>query len=530
MDAKSQVSAIEELQKLLPEGCVTTDPDELSYFSQDYFRRGTEAIAVVAPRTLNELSQAVATATERGIAVFPRGAGYSYTDAYTPTQPGITVDLRQMNAVVEINAEDMYVTVEPGCTWASLNDALASSGLRTPFWGPFSGLRTTVGGAISQGALSWGSSTYGLSSASVVDMQVVIADGSVIHTGTSGQEGHAPFFRNYGPDLTGLYCCDCGALGIKSAISLRLIRRPRHSLGLSFGFQSFEAGARAAIRVAREGVASESFGMYQERAVAAVSGRSLKDDLSALWKIGKSGSGLLDGARRMARVAVAGRRFLDAAPLTYHFNVEAENRTTIDGLATTVRDAVGRDGVEIANTIPTAARADPFIEYDMLSFTGQRQVPPSTILPLSRVEVFHHAFIAAVGALEAEMKKHNMSVTAALATVGTNGFLYEPVIAWDDAPDEFHRRHTSDALLEVAGRNETNREARALAESIRQVMIDLSFEHGGVHLQIGKVYPYLKERDANAVALLEAIKKQVDPHNLMNPGALGLPVQRKKSA
>jgi len=53
-------------------------------------------------------------------------------------------------------------------------------------------------------------------------------------------------------------------------------------------------------------------------------------------------------------------------------------------------------------------------------------------------------------------------------------------------------------------------------------MIDLAFEHGGIHLQIGKVYPYLRERDENAVAILKDIKRRMDPEGLLNPGALGL--------
>lgn len=501
---------------------VECDPAEIAYFSQDYFREGLDALAVVAPRTLEELSSVIAAATEKGLAIFPRGGGYSYTDGYTPTQPGITLDLRKMDAILEINEADMYVTVEPGCTWAQLNAALAEKCLRTPFWGPFSGLNATVGGSISQGSLTWGSGKYGVSSETVLDLLVITADGMHLRTGSSGQPGHAPFFRNYGPDLTGIFCSDCGALGVKAAITLRLIKRPAQMLGLSFGFESFDAGALAAARVAREGIVSESFGMFQERAMAAASGMSLRQDLKALWKVGKTGSGPINSIGRMAKVALAGRRFLEEAPLSYHFVVDGANRAMIEGQAQAVRAAVGTAGVEIANTVPTMTRADPFMRYDMLSPTGQRQLAPSTILPLSQAVPYHYAFLTAIAPLAQRMERCNMTVLAALATVGTNGFLYEPIIAWDDAPDEFHRRNSSDDVLKKAAKFEPDMGARALADEVRQIMIEQSFEFGGVHVQIGKVYPYLRDREESQVALLRDIKRRIDPKGLMNPGALGL--------
>lgn len=511
-----------EFAAIVGQNGVTTDPAERDYFSQDYFSKGVDTLAIVAPKNVEELSQTVKTATSNGLAIFPRGGGYSYTDGYAPTQPGITLDLRSMDKIIEINDRDMYITVEPGCTWATLNDALAPYKLQTPFWGPFSGLRATVGGSISQGTLSWGSGKYGVSSETVVDLEIVTADGTIIKTGASGQPGHPPFFRNYGPDLTGIFCSDCGALGVKSAITLRLIKRPSHSLGLSFSFPSFEVTTQAAAAVAREGVVVNNLGMPAQRAIDAAGKVSFIEDLKSLWKIGKTGAGFIDGIVRMAKVAIAGRRFLNNIEFTFHYIVEGPNRKSIEGQAQAVREAVGDMGVEIANTVPTILRADPFLEYDMLSPTGQRQLPPSTILPFSAVIPFHQKFMAALEKHRPQMQDSGMSVTPVFGTVGTNGFLYEPVIAWDDAVDEFHRRHSADAVLETVADRKADPAARELATEIRQLMIDMAFDHGGIHLQIGKVYPYLRERDANAVGILKDIKCRIDPNGLINPGALGL--------
>ena len=53
-------------------------------------------------------------------------------------------------------------------------------------------------------------------------------------------------------------------------------------------------------------------------------------------------------------------------------------------------------------------------------------------------------------------------------------------------------------------------------------MVEVMFAHGAAHLQIGKAYPYLRERDPSALALLHTLKRHVDPRGLINPGALGL--------
>jgi FAD/FMN-containing dehydrogenase len=514
--------ALDMLTQIVGRDNIVTDRGEIEYFSQDYFNTGMDTLAVVRPETVEALALVVGRSTAKGLAVFPRGGGYSYTDGYLPTQKGITLDLRQLDRIVEINAHDMYVTVEAGCTWAKLEAALKPLGLRTAFWGPFSGLRATVGGSISQGSISWGSSKYGVSSETVLDLEVVLADGTLMRTGTSGQPGHRPFFRNYGPDLTGLFCSDCGALGVKARITLKLIARPGHFMGLSFGFPTIEAGLEAAARVARLGVVADTVGVLSLQAEAAAAETSLTADLKALWKIGQTGSSGFDRVKRMGKVALAGRRFLKASPFMFHFIVEGLNETIVAGEAEAVRAAVGDAGNEIANTVPTMLRADPFLNYDMLNTAGQRQLPPSTILPLSEVIGFHHAFEAAIAPLKPEMAASAMSVFPVFATVGTTGFLYEPVIAWNDEVSVFQKRHSADAVVAKADGWAADPAARALAARIRQIMIDLAFARGGVHLQIGKVYPYLRERDAAAAAMLGGLKRQVDPQRLLNPGALGL--------
>jgi FAD/FMN-containing dehydrogenase len=66
-----------------------------------------------------------------------------------------------------------------------------------------------------------------------------------------------------------------------------------------------------------------------------------------------------------------------------------------------------------------------------------------------------------------------------------------------------------------------------LARELKDRVVELMFEHGGVHLQIGKTYPYLADRDPRQTRLLSELKNAVDPQHLINPGALGLPLRER---
>ena len=124
--------------------------------------------------------------------------------------------MRRLNKIVEINETDMYVTVECGCTWAELNAALKAKNLRTPYWGPLSGLRAVVGGALSQNSVFFGSGLYGSAVELCIGLTVVLADGTVQPLGAHAIQNGKPFMKHYGPDMMGLFLADAGAMGMKA--------------------------------------------------------------------------------------------------------------------------------------------------------------------------------------------------------------------------------------------------------------------------------------------------------------------------
>jgi glycolate oxidase len=180
--ATAAIAALSPLVDALIRVCgaehVLTDPTTLRFYATDVFNSGELPVAVVRPATADDVQRIVKLCFEAGAPVITRGGGASYTDGYLHTKSGgVTIDTSRMDRIVEINETNGTVTVEPGCTWAALHEALKARGLRTPFWGPFSGLAATVGGTVSQNGISHGTGAYGVSAESVVALEVITGTG-----------------------------------------------------------------------------------------------------------------------------------------------------------------------------------------------------------------------------------------------------------------------------------------------------------------------------------------------------------------
>ena len=158
----SMNAVVSTIEQLLPTEIIQTDPEQIALYSQDVFTLGPKVCAVVTPRNIEEVQALVQACRERGTPIVTRGGGMSYTSGYLATAPdSLLVDITSMNAIVEINLEDRYVTVETGCSWQALYEALAPLGVRTPYWGTLSGRFATVGGGLSPNSILWGSGPHG---------------------------------------------------------------------------------------------------------------------------------------------------------------------------------------------------------------------------------------------------------------------------------------------------------------------------------------------------------------------------------
>ncbi|TXS92007.1 FAD-binding oxidoreductase [Parahaliea maris] len=504
---------------------VLTDEHSRQLYAQDVYATGKPALAVVRPGSTGELGEVVRLATEAGYAILPRGGGMSYTGGYLPVEDNtVIVDYARMSRVLEINREDMYVTVECGCTWKVLHEALKDSGLRTPYWGTLSGIYATVGGSLSQNAIFWGSGQFGSAADSVIGLEVVLADGSVVRTGAGAQVNGSPFFRHYGPDLTGLFTCDAGALGFKAVATLRLIPELPAREYVAVDFKSGDDALAAMSEIGRKGLAMECFGFDPFLQAQRMKRESLAADVKSLAGVMKASGSLLGALKDGAKVALAGRRYMDDVDFSVQVIIEERCAEAARLMAEEVRRIIARyNGKEIENSIPKIVRANPFGPVNnMVGPDGERWVPVHSILPHSKVLPAFKG-VEAIAERHAEaIAKYGIGMGYLFATISTNAFALEPVFFWPEELNDLHRQSVTPEHLSRLKGFPANPEATEAVAQLRREIVDLFTEIGGVHLQIGKTYRYREGLDPNTFKLVNAIKGLVDPSHKVNPGSLGL--------
>lgn len=510
------------LVQLCGEANVKTGADDLRFFSQDLFFEGAIPLAVVSPASTQIVTELVAFCRIHSIALHPRGGGMSYTDAFQPKNArAVIIDLQSLSTIREINVGGGYITAEAGCTWSDIDDALAKHGMRARFWGPMSGGRATVGGSLSQGSVTFGSGNTGASANAVKSFEIVTGTGEVLHTGSDGMAGATPFNRNYGPDLTGIFANDAGALGIKTAATLEIEPRPAKVSGLSFAFDDFDAMAAMFHEVTLRRLSSEMIAMDADVARQNAGAPNLVEDAKAMWRVGKSAGNPVAGLGRMARVALGGRGFLDKAHYTAHFVIEGRDRADLASKMKAVR-GFAEGGDEIVNTVPLMTRASPFPELPVTHPDGRRMLPIHGIFPTMALSAFHRDYLALKAEYAERMEAAGVTVAEFFASIAAIGLLYEPVFYWPDSRLEYHGRMTPDYLSGGLKDFPENTAARDLVNELTGVIVTLMRKHGSGHFQIGRLYPCVAEREQSSGDFLRSIKSELDPDGIINPGALGL--------
>ena len=504
---------------------VLADGELRDRYGQDVSGDASLPLAVVRPRSTDDLVRLMRVAAEQDLVIAPRGGGMSYSSGYVcPGGRTLCLDMAAMNEVLEVNTEDMYVRVQAGCTWARLHEALAPLDVRTPFWGTLSGIQATVGGGLSQNSLFWGAGRYGSAADSVVGFEVVLASGEVLRTGAGAQVESTPFFRHYGPDLTGLFTCDAGALGIKATVTLKLLPASPGRAWLTFDFATHRPLIAALSEVSRRALAEACFAFDPTMQAQRIKRESLLTDVKALGKVVAAQDGLLRGLQEGAKVAVAGRGFMKDATFTVHFMVDEASDAAALASAARIRDiCAAAGGREIENSIPKIARANPFGPLNsMIGPAGERWLPVHGLLPHSKAAAVYEALEALFADNRQVLDQHGILHGTLFTYADTNCFVLEPVFYWPDELNALHRHSVEDAVLKKVNHYPQNLEARAQVMRLRSEVMALFKNWGAAHLQIGRTYPYLESLEKAPRRLVGEIKKLLDPEGRINPGALGL--------
>lgn len=212
---------------------------DLVPYSRDANVKGLLPLAVVFPKTTEEVKEIVKVAMRDRVPLFPRGSGTGMTGGAVPTEKGIVVCTVEMNQIKEISWEDGLAVVEPGVINERLQCEAVRHGLFFPP-DPSSYMYSTIGGNVAENAGGPRAVRYGVTRDYVLGLEVVIGTGEVLRTGTRAVKDVV------GYDLTGLLVGSEGTLGIFTEITLKLLPLPE-AWGTVLGFFSSMEGALKAV-------------------------------------------------------------------------------------------------------------------------------------------------------------------------------------------------------------------------------------------------------------------------------------------
>jgi D-lactate dehydrogenase (cytochrome) len=238
---------------------------------------------VVYPESTQEVTAVLELASRTETPVVPFGAGTSLEGHVIPLHGGISLDLTRMNAIVALRPDDLTATVQPGVTRSQLEAAAGPHGL----WFPVDpGADATLGGMAATNASGTTTVRYGGMRAHVLALEVVLADGSVIRTGSRAVKTSA------GYNLTGLLVGSEGTLGVITELTLRLHPIPDDIVVARAAFPSVEAACRAAAAIIGSGVPVTRCELLDATTIAALnafSGTSFPESPYLFIEFGGSG-------------------------------------------------------------------------------------------------------------------------------------------------------------------------------------------------------------------------------------------------
>ena len=466
-------SALDRLTEYFGADRIRVDKDLLAHVSSDLScEPWSPALAVFAPRSVDDVRWLLPVVAEHGMCVVARGAGMSYTRSHVPARTGtVVLDLAELSEVLEVQARDRYVIVQPGCTWEELYLATSAAGVRVPCWGPLSGRRSTVGGAVSQDGGFFGMASAGSVRDSVLGLEVVLSDGRVVRTGSLADPRGAG--ARSGPDLTGIFSGDAGAMGLKTAIALRLEPIPPAAASASWTCRTRMEALELMEAVGSTDLASEVFAfdpLYHEL----LAGLGFRDVRTAPWSVhatveGRDHDEVAAGLRRLAAIPTSAR--------------------------------------PIDSSVPLSLRADPFGATQLIFSEASPGVhlPIHAIVPRSRAGQAARLLDRFLTEHASELDHHRMRTWGLMSCVGDHVLL--------------------ECSLYFAGAYKSADDpsgVRGAAVRLRREMVDAIGEAGVAHYQMGKYYDLRDGVDADTWSLLADLKQALDSSGSLNPTALGL--------
>lgn len=236
---------IDELVHIVGNDNVATAKADRICYSYDATQQSFLPEAVVHPGSTAEISSIMKLANRERIPVFPRGAGSGFSGGSLPTQGGIVLCTERMDRILQIDEENLIAIVEPGVVTEKFQQAVEKVGLFYPP-DPASLKFSTLGGNVAECAGGPRCVKYGVTKDFIIGLEVVTPTGDIITTGGSTMKGVV------GYDLTKLLCGSEGTLGIITRIVIRLLPLPEAKKTMLVLFDSIDGAARAVSAIIRD--------------------------------------------------------------------------------------------------------------------------------------------------------------------------------------------------------------------------------------------------------------------------------------
>jgi D-lactate dehydrogenase (cytochrome) len=237
---------VDELAAIVGSANVSTGESELDLHSHDQsFHAPHRPEVIVWANDAQQVADVLKLANERRIPVTPWGVGSSLEGNPIPLHGGILLSLRNMNKILKVHADDFQVTVQPGLPYKDMNKDLSRHGL---FFPPDPGANATIGGMLANNAAGIRTVKYGASKDNVLALQVALADGRLIRTGSRSIKQSA------GYNLTQLFVGSEGTLGVITEATLKLSPIPEFSSTMIAAFPTVEQAIEAVVSVKGSGV------------------------------------------------------------------------------------------------------------------------------------------------------------------------------------------------------------------------------------------------------------------------------------
>lgn len=454
LDHRDLPAALKALGEILDDRLTTGSSIRETHGRDESWHPPRVPDAVCFPESTEEVSQIAKICSAHGIPMIPFGTGTSLEGQVMAESGGLSVDLMRMNQLLELNPEDLDVRVQPGMTRQQLDDWLRESGLFFPI---DPGADASLGGMVATRASGTNAVRYGTMRENVLGLEVVLADGRIIRTGSRARKSSA------GYDLTRLFVGSEGTLGIVTEATLRLYGRPEAVSAAVVAFPDVAAAVDTVIETIQSGVPVariELLDALQIRAVNQYSKLDLAEEPTLFLEFHGTASSVEEQAREVAELAK------DHGAGEFAFATDPEERVRL-----------------------WKARHDAYFAAQALR-PGCKGWPTDVCVPISRLA-------ECIAGTQADLDA---------------SFLIAPIVG-HVGDGNFHT-----LLLVDPEKPEELAEAQRLADRMVERALSLGGTSTGEHgIGLGK-RAYMRAEHGDSVDVMVAIKRALDPANLMNPG------------